>query len=104
LAWLVCPAVAGAGCLDDGIDDDGGVDDGDPDPEPDPQAATSKATIAARATPVSAPGRRPRRAATPPASRIPPHGNVDAQLGCISRSLIQVAGEVNADPRRLQTR
>jgi hypothetical protein len=63
-----------------------GVADGDPDPEPDPQAATSKPTTAARATPLSGPGR------------------CDAQLGCISRGLILVAREVNADPRRLQTR
>jgi len=142
LAWLRCPLVAGAVCVDArDVDADGA------DPEPDPQAAASKETTAARttpvsapdrhrgrtttpvpapgrhrgrtatlfpapglrpgrtATPVSAPDRRPRRTATPPSRSpirsCPAH---DEQLGCISRSLTQVAREVNAGPRRPQTR
>jgi hypothetical protein len=78
--WLACPLVAGAVGVDAR-----GVDAGGADPEPDPQAAASNDTAAARATPVAARRR-------------------DAQLGCISSSLAQVAREVNAGPRRLQAR
>jgi hypothetical protein len=97
--WLACPLVAGAVGVDArGVDADGA------DPEPDPQAAASKDSTAARATPVGAPGRRPRPIATPPALRLRPHPDRDAQLGCISSSLAQVTREVNAGPRRLQAR